>query len=160
MCQSLLECCIVSLFELMELDEMKEKADCQPSHAHITPEQIVKTYINCRCNKTATAEALGMSRQNLYFKIDGNEELKKMIASAQESLIDKAEDKLQELVEKGDFQAVKFYLERIGRKRGYGNTLEITGDKNKPLHLIKSEMSVEEAAQVYADTLKEDEDDL
>lgn len=131
-----------------------------PSHAHLTNEQIVEIYVEQRCNKTATAEALGMSRNNLYYKIENSDELRKMIADAEEGLLDRAENKLQELVEKGDFKAVKFYLERQGRKRGYGNTLEITGDKNKPLHLVKSEMSVEEAAQAYSDTLKEEDDDL
>lgn len=125
-----------------------------------TNEQIIKAYKAAGFHKGNTAEALGISRSWLYTLIDTREELGQMVFDAEEQKLDNAEKVLEKLVEGDNFQAVKFTLETRGRKRGYGNSLELTGDATKPITLVTSEMSPEAAARAYLDTIKPDVDDL
>lgn len=123
-------------------------------------ETIIEAFRQCKFHKGETAELLGISRQWLYKLIDQQDELKEEIEAAQEFVLDKAEKALEELVEAKNFQAIKFTLETRGKKRGYGNSLELTGDATKPITLVTSEMSPEAAARAYLDTIKPDVDDL
>ena len=125
-----------------------------------TNEQIIKAYKAAGFHKGNTAEALGISRSFLYTLIDTREELGQMVFDAEEQKLDNAVKVLEKLVEHDNFQAVKFTLETRGRKRGYGNSLELTGDATKPITLVTSEMSPEAAARAYLDTIKPDVDDL
>lgn len=127
----------------------------QPSN-----EQVIKVYKAAGFHKGKTAKALGISRSSLYRLLTTREELAKMVHDAEEEKLDNAEKVLGELVEDKNFQAVKFILETKGRKRGYGSSLELTGDASKPITLITSRMSPEDAERAYRDTIRPDVDDL
>ena len=45
-----------------------------------------------------------------------------------EEMLDIAESKLGELINAGDFSAIRFILSTVGRSRGYGNNLSIDAE--------------------------------
>ena len=112
-----------------------------------TNKQIVKAYKSVNFNKTKTAKKLGMCTQNLYFLLKNDPKLKEMFKQAEEERIDIAEDVLLQLIrDDKNFQAVKFFLETKGRKRGYGNKVEVT-------HVDESTAILRALEKKYADDI-------
>lgn len=104
----------------------------------VTNKQIVAVYIQTNFSKTKTAEQLGMTWATLYQRIERSPELKAMITEAEEMRIDIAEETLHELINFKDFRAVKFFLETKGRKRGYGQKIEIDrGEGDRKFSTVK-----------------------
>jgi predicted transcriptional regulator len=96
-----------------------------------TNKQICAAFIKNKCRKTEAAAELGMTLNNLIQVIKTKEGLKEMIEEIEESRLDIAEDMLQKLIEQGVPKAVTFFLERKGRKRGYGKKIEIAREEGE-----------------------------
>ena len=94
--------------------------------AAYTNKQIVDAYIAAGFNKRKAAAILNLKPQTISLLLNKREGLKEMFKQAEDMRIDIAEDVLQELIEFRDFRAVKFFLETQGRKKGYGQKIEIT----------------------------------
>lgn len=116
-----------------------------PSHKY-TNEQIAAAFREKNFVKTHTARKLGMTVQNLHYLINTREGLKKMLDEAMEERLDIAESALLDLVKDKNFLAVKLVLESLGRKRGYGNRIEVS-------HVNESEKIMEALDRKYADDL-------
>jgi len=67
---------------------------------------------------------LTISRQAIYKRIQANNDLKQIIHSASEDLLDVAESKLSIAINRGDMRAITFYLSRKGKSRGYIEKIE------------------------------------
>lgn len=93
--------------------------------------QIIEAIEKTGGNQAAAARALECSRNTIRNRINTSEKVKEAYDSVNEANLDKAENTLLELVQAGDFRAVKFYLRTKGRMRGYGDRMDITtgGDK-------------------------------
>ena len=78
----------------------------------------------------ATARSLKMTRQALTERIDNSEELTAARQEAIDISLDTVESKLITAAKKGAGWAVRLYLTNIGRSRGYGRKLEISGSIN------------------------------
>lgn len=126
----------------------------------LTDERITKVFKASNFNKSATARTLNISNTRLNYLIAQRDELGRMMYDAQEERLDKAEEALANLIELDNFQAIKFMLETKGRSRGYGKSLELTGNADKPLTLITSKMSAEDASRAYLDTINPNVDGL
>jgi hypothetical protein len=61
------------------------------------------------------------------------DELKPALAEIKHQKLDLAEDKLMEAIGHGNVAAIKFYLERQGRDRGYGIKAELSGPDGGPI---------------------------
>lgn len=72
---------------------------------------------------------LNVSRQAVYKRLQ-DPEFKAMLDEAREVALDRAESKLQEKILEGDVSAIKFYLQTIGKHRGYTTRAEISADVN------------------------------
>ncbi|NYT46372.1 MAG: hypothetical protein H0A75_00240 [Candidatus Methanofishera endochildressiae] len=116
----------------------------------ISRETIMRALKKTGYNQTYAAKELGKSRSWLKVKLSEDTQLRQMFDDARELVLDKAESQLEILVEKGDFNAIKFALSTRGRGRGFGTSIEVTGDSAKPIK-IKATMSVEESARLYAE---------
>lgn len=93
--------------------------------------QIIDALEKTHGNQAAAARALECSRNTIRNRINSSEDVKEAYDSVNEANLDKAENELMDLVRSGDFRAIKFYLRTKGRKRGYGDRLDLTskGDK-------------------------------
>lgn len=81
---------------------------------------------------TACAE-VGINRWTHYDWLKNDEEYKAEIESISESVIDFAESKLHQLIDKGDVASTIFYLKTKGKKRGYIERTELTGNEGQPI---------------------------
>jgi len=70
------------------------------------------------------AKLLGVNRDAVYKRIKNHEDLQLALATAEESCLDNAESKLQDLINNRQFMAIQFYLKTKGQKRGYGEKTE------------------------------------
>ena len=60
--------------------------------------------------------------------------VKQAVEEAKEKMLDFAEGKLYEKIKEGDNTAIIFYLKTQGKKRGYIERQEVTGEDGKPVN--------------------------
>ena len=72
------------------------------------------------CNKS------GLSRTQHYKWYKEDEDYRKVVQEIDGMFIDFAETHLKEQIEKGSTPATIFYLKTRGKKRGYGDSLDLT----------------------------------
>jgi hypothetical protein len=89
-----------------------------------TNAQIANVYIKNKCDKSKTAQFLGISHADLNKVIAEREDLKRVLAEADNCVVDMVESALLKLVRSGHFNAIKFFLEAKARDRGYGQKPE------------------------------------
>lgn len=87
-------------------------------------EKILAAYEKKAANLSATATALGVSRQTLYTWKSQYPELKEKMADVEESLLDFTESKLLEAIQAGNLTAIIFHLKTKGKERGYIERVE------------------------------------
>lgn len=80
---------------------------------------------------TVASEKSKISASNHYDWLKSDEQYKKDVQLVGERAIDFAETALMTNVKKGKERSITFFLDRRGRARGYGKTLDVTskGDK-------------------------------
>ena len=74
---------------------------------------------------TPSAQALGISYDTLYKRVQRSKKLQEVIEMATEGMIDVAENKLMTKIQSGDNTMIIFYLKCKGKKRGYIEKQEI-----------------------------------
>jgi len=84
-------------------------------------------------NISKTCEEFGISRQTIYIWSEKYEDFRLELEEVREKLLDAAEALYRNAVLNGDLEAAKFILRTIGRKRGYGDKVEVAGDGGGPL---------------------------
>lgn len=92
--------------------------------------QVVEIFKKKGCNITAACAAANISRQTFHLYYTTDKEFKQMVEDAKESLIDFAESKLIELIDKGDVSSIQFFLRTKGKDRGYdtSSTVNLKGN--------------------------------
>ncbi|MBD5585832.1 MAG: hypothetical protein HDQ88_12180 [Clostridia bacterium] len=86
--------------------------------------KIIMAYEKKAGNLSATASALGVSRQTLYDWRKEFPELKSKMEDIEESLLDFTESKLLEAIQDGNLTAIIFHLKTKGKERGYVERVE------------------------------------
>lgn len=71
------------------------------------------------------AEKLSVSRQAVYDYIDRYDEVRQAIQNEKDTILDVCEEGLFSMIYGGDFEAIKYYLERKGKCRGYGGKTDL-----------------------------------
>ena len=74
--------------------------------------------------KALAAKELNTSRQNIQVRVNNSPRLQQEIADIDEENLDIGEGHLVKLLRKGDKDIVKYFLDRKGKKRGYGTKIE------------------------------------
>ena len=77
---------------------------------------------------TEACQKAGLSRTQHYKWYKEDEEYRKAVQEIDGIFIDFAETHLKEQIEKGSTPATIFYLKTRGKKRGYGDSLDITSN--------------------------------
>lgn len=107
-------------------------------------ERIISLLESFDGNISAAAKAIKCSRNYLGDEIMRDPELKSALEQIRERAIDEAEARLRELVNdrknKQQFNAIKYYLDSMGRERGWGKAsdsrVELTGKDGGPISSV------------------------
>lgn len=82
------------------------------------------------------AARLGCNITTIYRRFKVNPALQEYAEVERESLVDLAEIMLKSKVQQGNMTAIIFTLKTLGRKRGYIERHEITGEDGKPIEIV------------------------
>jgi hypothetical protein len=85
---------------------------------------------------TTAAKQMDMSRDTHYKWMDSDEEYKEAVKALDEVAIDFAESNLHRRIKDGDTTATIFYLKTKGKRRGYVERQELTGQEGQPIIVI------------------------
>jgi hypothetical protein len=96
----------------------------------VSEEDFIEAIYEGRGNRNAIARLLGLDISTVAKRVRNNPELQDHLKKASEYQKDVAELKLFELVEQGNLDAIKFYLSRQARDRGYGDRMDLSADMN------------------------------
>ena len=89
-----------------------------------------------RGNIAATARAVGLSRTQIYKRIQKSKHLQEVLAEARETMLDNAETTLYDEALAGNTAALIFFLKTQGKSRGYTERQEVTGADGEQLAVI------------------------
>lgn len=67
----------------------------------------------------------GVDRKTFYNYYNSDPEFAKSCDETEENAIDEVEGKLHDAIDQGSEQLIKYYLSTKGKKRGYGNSIDI-----------------------------------
>lgn len=91
----------------------------------ITLESFKKACEGTWGNITAIAANLGVQRWTVYRFIETNSEAKEILKEERDKIVDIAENKFKEAVERGERWAIRLALKTLGKDRGYVERHEI-----------------------------------
>lgn len=109
-----------------------------------TAKEIADVYSKKAANKSATAMALGVSRNTLDHWREKDPKLNELMTDVEEALLDFSESKLLEQIKDGNMTAVIFHLKTKGKKRGYteGEEVEVRSTSDLDLSGLTNEEMV------------------
>ena len=93
---------------------------------------------------SVVAKRIGASWHTAARYVDMWEESRQAWSNEQETILDLAESKAHEAINKGDTAMIKWYLSKKGKERGYADSIEVSGPKGKPVNLNLSALSDDE----------------
>lgn len=105
-------------------------------------------------NISEVAKSLNVSRTTVYEWINTDEKFKKALDDQQEALIDFAESSLLKSINNGSDTATIFFLKTKGKKRGYVERTELSGNDGKDL--IPARTLTREEAKALLNDLEND----
>ncbi len=97
----------------------------KPTNEKHTPEQIVAALKRSQGMISVASRQLGCQRQTIYNMMARHPDIEETVSEERDMMLDTAELKLGEAVEKGEQWAICFYLKTQGRKRGYSEKREL-----------------------------------
>lgn len=92
----------------------------------VSRKRLVEALTKHRGNMAAAGRDLGVTRQAVRDHVEKDPELRALVDEMNETRVDRAEQKLDEAVEAGEPWAIPFMLRTLGRKRGYGDSMDVT----------------------------------
>lgn len=109
----------------------------------VSVKALEKAIAEHRGNITRVAQAVKLSRQTVYRRIEVSPALQEAMAEARETLIDLVEGGLYDAAVGGNLTAQIAVLNNhpVSRQRGWGQRLELTGANGGPV-VIKGYISV------------------
>lgn len=89
----------------------------------------------CAAIRSATAQLLGVHPSTLSRFIQKHAMLAAFEAEVEEDVLDLAESKLLQLIQRGDPKTCMWYLETKGKERGYSRYIEQTGRRGASIEM-------------------------
>jgi hypothetical protein len=86
---------------------------------------------------TPACSEVGISRNQFYIYYKNDEVFRKAVDDINEVTLDFAENQLLKKIKEGSERSILFYMKYRGKNRGYNDTLEINGDLNHTIQVIK-----------------------
>jgi len=117
--------------------------DKRETWTHLDDKQIAEAILAGKGIVSEAARILDCHRTSLYDHIKANPELQAVLDEAREVTLDVAENHLMKLIESDNYNAIRFYLATIGKKRGFVESTEVitknTEDSGMDLSLLTEE---------------------
>jgi hypothetical protein len=88
--------------------------------------------------KALAAKELGISRQAVHARVKHSAAIQAALIDIEEENLDIGEGHLLKALRQGEKDAVRYYLDRKGRKRGYGNSVSASIEDAQVEAFIKS----------------------
>lgn len=119
--------------------------------AKITNGQVAQALLKTAGLLSPVAQMLGVTRQAIYYRIKASGKLQRIQREAKESTLDLCEMKLITNIKSGDQKAIEYYLNCIGRERGYGRqqAVEVTGLNGNPIEINNNDLSQLNNEELY-----------
>lgn len=92
------------------------------------PEKVIEALRATRGMVALAAEKLQCDRNTVYNYIEEYPEVKEVVESCRDKMLDVAEIKLEEAIRQGQPWAITFSLKTIGKKRGYVDKQEVSAE--------------------------------
>lgn len=86
---------------------------------------------------TPACAEVGISRNQFYIYYKNDEVFRKAVDDINEITLDFAENQLLKKIKEGSERSILFYMKYRGKNRGYNDTLQINGDLNHNIQVIK-----------------------
>jgi hypothetical protein len=106
-------------------------------YSQYTDEQIVKAIRKAAGMVSVAARALGCDTQTIYNRMKDVPDVKRAVDDARDDLLDRAESKLLEEIEKNNITAIIFALKTVGKSRGYIERQEITTPDGITIRVVR-----------------------
>lgn len=116
-------------------------------------EKIVDAIHKSKGMVTVAARMLGCTRKTVYDSMQRHPEIGEAIQQERDLIVDVAELKLADAVQKGEGWAVCFTLKCIGKGRGYVERQEVTGANGGPIQVDAIKQAAEQARYHIAEFL-------
>ena len=94
-----------------------------------TSKEVAEALVKAKGIISLAAQVLGCSRTTVVNRINESPALQGVQAEAKEGMKDFAESKLYNFIARENLSAVTFFLSRQARDRGYGDKLEVAGQR-------------------------------
>lgn len=95
--------------------------------ASYTSEQVIEALRKTKGLVGLAADELKCDRKTIYNHVKKSAAVREALESVRERNLDVAENQLLAAIDRGELQAITYYLSRIGRERGYSDRNELTG---------------------------------
>lgn len=86
---------------------------------------------------TPACKEVGISRNQFYLYYNSDPAFKAAVDDINEITLDFVENQLLNKIKEGENQAIMFYMKYKARKRGYSEKIEIDGNMNHKVTVIK-----------------------
>lgn len=99
---------------------------------HRSTEKKAKAFLEVLRNNSGnvkkSCEEFGITRQCYYLWLN-DERFARSVREIEDELFDIVEEKLFDLIKKGEYRAIEFYLKTKGKNKGYttGSDIEVSG---------------------------------
>lgn len=126
--------------EFLNLTEVEEY-DFETCWTRLNPNSVYETrdivaaIMAFRGNYTRIAAVLGRSRRSVEQYIQYDPLLRDLREDVRNSILDEIEDGYLDDAVSGDAQARRFFLQTLGKERGYTVRNENTGKDGEPIHM-------------------------
>jgi hypothetical protein len=116
----------------------------------ISEEQWKESIMKCYGITSWIARDLGVSYQNVTEKLSRNPDLRQLKIDAHEALIDNMEEKMLDLANAKNYDAIRYIMSHQGKDRGWGDSLDInTKSMNLNVNLNLMEKMTPEELEVW-----------
>lgn len=105
----------------------------------LSNQQIIDALMSVNGMVYLAARKLGCTPQTIYNRMAKSGNIKDACENSRGELIDLSEQKLRMAVLNGEPWAVALVLKTLGKKRGYVERTELTGDEGQPISVIIKE---------------------
>ncbi len=102
----------------------------------VTKKRLLNAITGSYGNITVIAKKLGCQRAAVYEFLKKDEEVKTAVEQERERIVDLAENKLVDRLNKGDTTLIVMTLKTLGKNRGYGESIEHTGTINQKIVFV------------------------